>query len=114
MEVKRWHREHYLARYPSPPRDSNPLTEDEAREHGFRFIKRQGYTNEVSFSVKELADYLMTQSNVMAAVEEDAEDREDVRGWLLDSLAPLFPVLRGTFRFGGTIEYLQKIESGRA
>ncbi len=56
----------------------------------------------------------MTQSNVMAAVEEGAKDREDVRGWLMDSLAPLFPVLQGTFRFGGTIEYLQKIESGRA
>jgi hypothetical protein len=43
---------------------------------------RVNYANEVSFSVEELVAYLMTQSNVIAAVESGAESLESVRTWL--------------------------------
>ena len=110
-EHKRWYEEDYLARYPAPPRNKKPLTVDECRAHGLRLAGRERYTNEVSFSVEELADYLTTQSNVTAAVESGAESLESVRAWLAGSLAPIFERPRGTFRFGGVIEYLQKITS---
>lgn len=108
-EHERWYREDYLARYPSPPRNKEPLTEDECREHGFRFVERESYANEVSFSVEELASYLMTQSNVVAAVESGAESSESVHAWLVSSLTPMFRRPRGTFRFDGVIEYLQAV-----
>jgi SAM-dependent methyltransferase len=104
---ERWYREDYLARYPIPPRNKEPLTEDQRRKHGLRLLGKEGYNNEVSFSVEELSGYLVTQSNVIAAVESGAESLEDVREWLVGSLAPVFGRARGTFRFGGTIEYLQ-------
>ncbi len=106
---ERWYREDYLVRYPSPPRKGEPLTDDEYRKHGLRLVERDSYTNEVSFSAEELASYLMTQSNVTATVEDEGESSESVRGWLVESVAPMFESPRGTFRFGGAIEYLQAI-----
>ncbi|MCA1718623.1 MAG: methyltransferase domain-containing protein [Actinobacteria bacterium] len=106
---ERWYREDYLVRYPSPPRNKDPLTDDECRNHGLRLVEREIYTNEVSFSAEELASYLMTQSNVTAAVEDGGESSESVREWLVESVAPMFGKPRGTFRFGGAIEYLQAV-----
>jgi len=73
--------------------------------------RREGkrYTNEVSFSAEELTNYLMTQSNVIVAIENGAESLESVRTWLTSSLAPMFRRPRGTFLFGGVIEYLQVV-----
>jgi hypothetical protein len=51
----------------------------------------------------------MAQSNVTAAVEDGAESLESVQEWLVESVAPMFESSRGTFRFGGTIEYLQAV-----
>ncbi len=53
----------------------------------------------------------MTQSNVTAAVEDEAQSPESIREWLGECLAPMFDRPRGTFRFGGAIEYLQAIAS---
>ena len=106
---ERWYREDYLVRYPSPPRKGEPLTDDECRKHGLRLVEREIYTNEVSFSAEELTSYLMTQSNVNAAVEDGGESPESVREWLVESVAPMFGEPRGTFRFGGVIEYLQAV-----
>lgn len=106
---ERWYREDYLARYPSPPRNKEPLTEDECRKHGLRLVEKERYTNEVSFSIEELTGYLMTQSNVVGAIESGAESLESVHTWLVSSLTPMFRGPRGTFRFGGVIEYLQAV-----
>ena len=106
---ERWYRENYLVRYPSPPRNKEPLTDDECRKHGLRLVEREIYTNEVLFSAEELARYLMTQSNVTTAVEDGAESLESVREWLVESVAPMFESPRGTFRFGGAIDYLQAL-----
>ena len=106
---RRWFRDHYLARYPSPPRDQRPFEDDQARRHGFRFLRREDYENEVRFTVVELIAYLETQSNVIAAVEEGSEGIEEIHGWLMDSLDPLFPDSRATFVFGGHIWYLRPL-----
>ncbi len=50
----------------------------------------------------------MTQSNVIAALEEGSERAEAIQAWLLADLAPLFPSPRATFPFGGTFWLLQK------
>ena len=108
-EHERWYREDYLARYPSPPRNREPLTEDECRKHGLRLVERERYTNEVSFSAEELTSYLMTQSNVVVAIESGAQSLDSARTWLTSSLAQMFRRPRGTFLFGGVIEYLRAV-----
>ena len=106
-----WVRESYATRYPSPPRDSRPLSHEEAWSHGFVFTKSEEYTNEVRFSVEELAGYLETHSNVVAVVEEGRENLSEAHTWLVESLHDLFPGSTATFEFGGDIWYL-KVETG--
>ncbi len=72
------------------PFEDGVVSLDECREHGFRLVERESYANEVSFSVEELASYLMTQSNVVAAVESGTESLESVHAWLVGSLTPMF------------------------
>lgn len=104
----RWHRDSYLARYPNPPRDSQPLTADQASRHGFHFAAQENYTNDVSFTPEQLAAYLTTQSNIIAAVEHGTENFDSIQAWLDASLAPLFPAPQCTFNFGGHIWYMAK------
>jgi SAM-dependent methyltransferase len=106
-EFARWNRESYLTRYPTPPRHDQPFTDEDAQTNGFQCVGRERYTNEISFSPEQLAQYLMTQSNVIAAVEQGSETLADVHAWLLDTASPLFPSPRGTFTFGGEIWFLQ-------
>lgn len=107
-DYERWAHGVYLARYPTPPRASNPLTDAETERFGFRFTERETYANEVVFSVEEHAAYLMTQTNVIAAIEQGQQSAEEVYAWLLEVTRPLFPAPRCTFLFGGTVWYLQK------
>ncbi len=109
-EFVRWVRNGYAARYPKPPRNGEPLTDDEARACGFVFAGRERYTNEVVFRPAELVGYLMTHSNVIAAVEVGGESSGDVYAWLLDAVSPLFPAGTGTFIFGGEIWYLRSLQ----
>lgn len=107
-DFERWHRERYLTRYPTPPRNNQPFTDEDASRYGFTFSGRESYTNEIAFSAEQLACYLMTQSNVIAAVEQGSESPEAVYSWLLDSVSPLFRATTATFPFGGEIWYLRK------
>ena len=82
---------------------------------GFHFIGQEDYQNFVQFSLETLVDYLVTQSNVVVAVEGGKEKIEDVRRWLTENLAPFFVGrAEATFMFRGPIWYLRKIASTRA
>jgi SAM-dependent methyltransferase len=104
----KWVKEEYAERYPAPPRHSDPLTDADVRKHGLAFLGREEYTNEVSFSLQELTDYLMSQSNALAAIEEGRENEENARKWLMDAQASFFEGQRGTFLFEGSIDYLRR------
>jgi len=101
-----WNRDNYLTRYPVPPRNDRPFTDDEATDAGFTFAGRERYANDIAFSPDQLAQYLLTQSNVIAAVEQGSESLEAVHAWLLETVTPLFPSPTATFAFGGEIWFL--------
>jgi len=108
-EYKKWVEEEYFIRYPAPPRNKDPLTEDEARKHGFALVGHEDYTYEVSFSLEELVNYMMSHSSVLAVIgEKGGENQEVVREWLTDAQAPFFEGPRGTFLFEGSIDYLRR------
>lgn len=104
-----WGREHYFTRYPSPPRARVGFETEDSEKDGFHFIGQEDYRNFVKFSVETLVDYLVTQSNVIAAVEGGKERIEDVRRWLTENVEPFFTGrAEATFMFRGPIWYLRK------
>ncbi|HEX3721220.1 MAG TPA: hypothetical protein VHV31_00420, partial [Nitrolancea sp.] len=89
-------------------RNRTPLTDDFARQFGFALVATEEYTNDVAFEIERFAAYLMTQSNVIAAVEEGGESIESVRRWLVSELHPWFAHDSEQFEFGGPIWFLQR------
>ena len=85
-----WMRDVYWKRYPYPPRFPLDFTPGDLVEPGFRCESQDKYKNLVEFSRERLVDYLVTQTNVIAAVEEGEDDIDEVRRWLLRELAPFF------------------------
>jgi len=102
-----WQNEQYLTRFPVPPRKDEPLTDAQASACGLTIVERQTYSHEVTFDVEELSSYLMTQTNVIAAVRSGAMRRDDARRWLRGQLSELFPAPRCSFAFGGFVWYLR-------
>jgi len=103
-----WFRASYLQRYPSPLRNSQPLTDDELGAKGFGPMMGEKFSHEIAMSPESLADYLLTQSNVIAAVELGQESADDVRNWLLNQLATILPASTGTFAFAGELQACRK------
>ncbi len=85
-----WHRCTYLQRFPAPPRGSLSFTPEEAAGQGFELRAEERFENSYGFTKDELVDFLLTHSNVIAAVEGKGDDLEEVRLWLSEGVAPFF------------------------
>ena len=108
-EFQGWFQGHFIAKYPSPPRTQTGFGAEDSEKEGFHFAGQEEYQNLVKFSIETLVDYLVTQSNVIAAVEGGSEGIEDVRQWLTENISPFFGNrIEATFMFGGPIWYLRK------
>jgi len=103
-----WAHRVYPERFPTPPRDSKPLTPKEAAGAGFVYIGEDKYENEVSFTPDELVAYLATQTDVTAAVQQGRESLESVNRWLLEQVRPFFGNASATFAFVSRAWYLRK------
>lgn len=103
-----WYRECYLKKYPPPPRTWPAFTAEDSANADFHLLGKVHYQNSISLSVEGLVDYLVTQSNIIAAVECGNEEIGDVRRWLTEGIEPLFGGRKeGNFLFNGPIWYLQ-------
>jgi SAM-dependent methyltransferase len=110
-EFQRWHKEYFLEKYPSPPRNWVSFTAEDTAKEGFNLIKHESFTNEINFTKDELAAFLLTISNVIAAVECGNENLKDVELWLNENLEPFFQNSNETaFLFNAPIWYLQRKE----
>lgn len=108
-EHERWFRQQYLVRYPSPPRNHQPISDSDAGAWGFAPSGIDGFTHEVEFTPYQLVSYLLTQTNVIAAVETGREDSQSVARWLLGSVQPLFSKQVESFSFACEIRFLKKV-----
>jgi ubiquinone/menaquinone biosynthesis C-methylase UbiE len=105
---EQWVNQQYLLRYPNPPRNNQPLIGEDISKHGFQFLHREHYTNDISFTLEELVAYLMTQSNIIAVVEQGVETLTSVRAWLTSQITPYFTGAVQTFLLAGYVWYLQR------
>jgi SAM-dependent methyltransferase len=108
-DFQTWHRESYLKRYPSPARSWFALPADDAEALGFRLHKAERLQHVINFTHEQLIDYLLTQSNIIAAVEDGAEEIGNVRRWLAESLKPFYAARDAvaSFPFSIPVWYLQ-------
>lgn len=105
---KDWVRD-LFERYPLPPR--NPQVGDPRAEtpEGFELVGREFFEDPIAMTQDEFADYQLTVSHCVAAVERGTP-RADVRAWLLESTAPLFAgVSTRTLEFMGSITCLRAV-----
>lgn len=102
----------YPERFPTPARNSEPITREAAAAAGFELSGEEAYENEVVFTPEALAGYLCTQTNVAAGIREGRETAESARGWVLAGIRPYFPGEEGTFIFSTRAWYLQKDREG--
>jgi ubiquinone/menaquinone biosynthesis C-methylase UbiE len=107
-DFKKWFREEYLARHPSPPRHNQPLTEIGTSEYGLAAYNFEQFIHETEFSTEQLVSYLVTQTNVISAVETGIEDLRSVINWLSNSVRPLISEEKKCFLFSCQIRFLKR------
>jgi ubiquinone/menaquinone biosynthesis C-methylase UbiE len=108
-DFESWMLDVYRSRYPKTPRAPVAFSSEDALRDGFLFLAQEEFSTPVQFTVETLIDYLVTHSNVIAAVEGGKERIEDVRRWLFESISPYFGGrAETTLLFRGPIWYLRK------
>jgi SAM-dependent methyltransferase len=104
-----WFRENYPKRFPAPARAKPTFSEEDSENAGFHLLGHVQYPNSTRFSLTGLVDYLITHSNVIAAVEYGVEDIAEVRRWLTENIKPFYGELdEAGLLFNGLIWYLQR------
>ena len=107
---KPWFNSTYLQRFPTPLRDNQPLDDRSAKQAGFQLLAQDSYANVVVFDREQFVDYLLTQTNVLAAIERGESTFDDARAYLSTEVSPYVPSSEPqAFDFGGPIAYLRKL-----
>jgi SAM-dependent methyltransferase len=84
-----WHRGTYLARYPGVARYA-PFSPRLASRAGFTMRSAKRYVTRVEMDAEGLARFLVTQSNVIAAIESSGGSADAIAADLRAEMAPFF------------------------
>jgi SAM-dependent methyltransferase len=107
--LRRWHEEAFEPAFPRPASPDPLVTGDEAARHGFSAPAHHTFEVPCPFTASRYADFLMTESSVIAAVEYGERSVEEVQGWLEAQLAPLFEGDTRAVTFAGYIQTLRRL-----
>jgi SAM-dependent methyltransferase len=107
-DFRRWACDVYPKRFPTPKRRSVGVTQELIEPHGLTLAGEQRFSHDEVMTPTQLTGYLLTQSNVIAAVEEGAVPLADAADWILGGAGPLFRGPTGTMKFGGIIWYVRR------
>lgn len=94
-----WFRDVYLKRYPTPPRNWPAFNPEDAEKDGFFVANSEVIKNTISFSLEDFVSFMLTLTNVIAAVEGGLEDVADSASWFTKELRPFFPDGEGAQNF---------------
>ena len=108
-DLQRWHEEVLQPAFPSPASPDPMVGSDEAARFGFGEPAHHTFESRPSFTAPGYADFLMTESSVIAAVEYGERSAEEIRGWLGTELSGLFEGETRAVTFGGYIQVLRKL-----
>ena len=85
-----WYKTEFLGKYPVPPRGQRAFSTTSENKRDFVLLHEEYNENTIEFSAKELVDYLVTITNVIALVENGAQPIEAVHEWLTKSVEQFF------------------------
>ena len=105
----KWARKEYPERFPTPPRHTQNVDEETIQALGFTLQRRQKFTHDEKMSAEHLTRYLLTQTNVIAAVERGTVPLESAAEWIYDGIQPFFSHEVRTMKFGGSISFLRRL-----
>ncbi len=110
---KDWYERVYLNKFPAPPRnDQYSWTNENLQPFDFSLKNEAHFTNPISFTKQELVLYFTTQSNIIAAIEQNNITYKEVESWLENELSNFFENDKTIqiIYFGNWIKYLQKLK----
>jgi SAM-dependent methyltransferase len=107
--LERWYEDVFQKVYPRPPARDPLITTKEAASHGFSEPVNHDFASSCWFTAPQYSAFLMTESNVIAAIEYGSRPADEVRAWLEGELAPLFEGDSREVAFGGYIQILRKL-----
>lgn len=103
-----WYKNEFLTKYPIPPRGRRAFDRVSENPQDFVLEHEESNENTIRFSAQELVDYLVTISNVIAAVENGNAPLEDVYRSLMSGVEPFFKNGREDFAFINPIWFLRR------
>jgi SAM-dependent methyltransferase len=107
--LARWYGEVFQKVCPRPPAGDPAITSGEALVHGFDVPALAGFASNWTFTAKAYAAFLMTESNVIAAIEYGGQDEGRVLTWLESELEPIFGGDSRRVAFEGYIQLLRRL-----
>jgi SAM-dependent methyltransferase len=106
-DYERWNRERYLARFPSPARNLRAAEPSDWLAERLAHVDNAKFTHDVAMSPDALCGYLMTQTNVIAALDSGRESIDVVATWLMSETGPFFSRNDAGFKFYCNIDIYQ-------
>jgi SAM-dependent methyltransferase len=104
----RWYSEVHSVRYPPPPRGKMFPNSDDADKLGLAFVGRSDFGHYQEYTLDELVDYLMTQSNIGAVVHSGGKDISVMAEEIRTDISACFGRDAQQFEFAGSVVCLQK------
>jgi len=102
-----WAHETYPEKFPTPPRHNTGVAVDSVEPFGFELQNTEKFTHNEMMTAGQLTSYLLTQTNVIAAVENGTVPLEAAANWILGGIQPFFNDETRTMKFGGSMSFLQ-------
>jgi len=106
-DLLEWYREAFLRRFPKPPRHPE-FSASIAEKAGFRVRGPETSDNELMMTLDGLADYLLTQSNVLASFARETGSAAEAEAWLKIELARFFAAVpERPIKFTGPVWFVE-------
>ena len=102
-----WYNSEYLAMFPKPFRNEEKWDDALVHPYGFHSARQEKCFYTVTMNQREFVNFIVTQTNVISAVEQGRKVIEDVYEWLDKSLNTIFSGERKELLFEGYIWYLK-------
>lgn len=109
-----WYRGEYLSRFPSPPRSPATVTDDVIQRFHFKTHARSQMLPLARMTCNQFVNYVLSQSNVIAAIEQGSHGWDDVYAWIAPQIEPFFRSVTQTLQFRAEIALFRATDQGNS